>query len=540
MLTQEQKQKLLNAGYSTTKIQAYENYLGGVKQPKSDFRQDVSETVGAVQSSVENRADEFAQIERAQERGEIGGFRSMLQKFGQGVGAATDVIGETIKGVAKSVLSPSQEQAAKRAVTSVAQPALEVTGIQNILEKYEELKATNPNAARDIATAANTVLLGLDLAGFGGAGSATRRGAAEVADIAGRGSRVVADVGTDVGRGAVRLAGAGTSEIGGALTGTSAETLQEAFRAASKGGKTLDSFTKSLRSQITPEEIVNNLTDSLGSLEAARTQRYSQGIQEIGGIAVPTTGLVNNFTNKLKDFGITIKGNQLDFTKSKFSTVPSAQNKIQQAYDELARLGNDANIQRIDTSRQALRNLELAGEDNAARSANSLINEAADILKQAGNRADSRYGEMLGRFSEDIGFTQELRKSLSANDTNTIDATYRKLATALRTNNEQRMALIRELDEIGDGTLLATIAGQQLSEALPRGIFKQIAAGIAGAGVVTGGLTAGLVPALVFASPRVVGEVIRALGIASSKAEVIIKSINDARKVLISSGAIKE
>jgi len=47
-----------------------------------------------------------------------------------------------------------------------------------------------------------------------------------------------------------------------------------------------------------------------------------------------------------------------------------------------------------------------------------------------------------------------------------------------------------------------------------------------------------MLPALTLASPRVVGEFVRSLGIASNKADLIIKAIADAQNVLIKIGAI--
>ena len=112
------------------------------------------------------------------------------------------------------------------------------------------------------------------------------------------------------------------------------------------------------------------------------------------------------------------------------------------------------------------------------------------------------------------------------------------MATALKTNNEQRMALVRELDEATDGAILSQISGQQLSEAMPRGIFRQISAGIAGGAVLTGGLNPALLPGLIFASPRVVGEFARSLGIGARKAQLLIDAVADARGVLLKSGII--
>lgn len=329
-----------------------------------------------------------------------------------------------------------------------------------------------------------------------------------------------------------------TSEIGGALTGTSAETLEQAFIAAKAGGKQLDEYTEALRGEVTPEGLVENLRTSISEISSSRQNLFRDTLSELQDETVSTEIAKNSFVKNLADARVRINPNlTLNFNDSKLKLVTNAQTKIETAWQELSKLPENVSLIELDTTRQAIKGLTLAGDDPSANLANKLVEDAARSTRSAGEQV-SGYKEMLDQFAESSEFLDELTRGLSSGERATIDQTYRRMATALKTNNEQRMALVRELDQMTDGSILSGVAGQQLSEAMPRGIFRQISAGIAGGALLTGGVSAGLLPALVLASPRVTGEFVRALGIGSRKADIAIEAIEETRNVLLKAGII--
>lgn len=329
------------------------------------------------------------------------------------------------------------------------------------------------------------------------------------------------------------------SEISGALTGTSSETLEQAFEAAKTGGKQLDEFTKALRGQTTPELLVNNVRNSVDQVAAQRNQLFRTTLEELGDTVVPTAPAKTQFVRSLSDAGITIdENNALNFANSKLRTVPNAQTKLNQAWQEINAMPETLPLADLDTTRQAVKAIQsISGDEPSANLANMLIDEGVRSVRSAGEQVEG-YGQMLDEFGETSEFLDELQRGLSSGDKATVDQAYRRMATSLKTNNEQRAALVRELDEMTDGAILSQIAGQQLSEALPRGIFRQIMAGTFGTAAIAGTITPALLPTLVFASPRVVGETIRALGIGASKTSEIIEAVAKARDLLIKAGAI--
>lgn len=335
-----------------------------------------------------------------------------------------------------------------------------------------------------------------------------------------------------------RFGGKVASEIQGALTGTSAETIEQAFIAGRKGGKDLEKFTSALRGQTTPEQLANTLQENIATVNAGRQQMFRETLSEFGDVVLDTAPVRTGFVAKLQEAGITVNENGvLDFSKSKLRTVPQAQTKIQQAFSEVTNLPPQASLVDIDTARQAIKAISLTGDDPSANLANKLIDDAVRATRSVGEQVPE-YKTMLDQFAETSDFLDEIQRGLSAGDRATVDQTYRRMATALKTNNEARLALLRELDQATDGAILSNIAGQQLSETLPRGIFRQIAAGMAGGAAITGGLSTAVLPTLVLASPRVSGEFVRALGIGARQADEIIKAVAQARDVLIKGGII--
>lgn len=319
----------------------------------------------------------------------------------------------------------------------------------------------------------------------------------------------------------------------GILSGTSEETITAASQAVSKGGQSKIAFNEALSGNVTPEQIANTLRNAVDTVESTRGAAYTNQLREIAENVVDTSDVTTSFTNKLNKFGIKIVDGVLDFTESKLRTSPSAQTKLVQTFDEVLNLSRKGttNIADIDTTRQALGVLELTGDDASARAANSLIGEAKNSVKEVGLQVEG-YGKLLEDFSESSDFLGQLRKDLMTGDNQTVDQTFRRMVTSLKTNNEQRMALIKELDNVTGSSITSQIAGQQLSEIMPRGIISRILAPALGGAALTGGASLGFIPLLALSSPKVIGQSIRALDLADNVTKVIIDAIVGGQQTL--------
>lgn len=485
--------------------------IEGLELPSQQKQQEEKST-GILQKTGEFLGDAF-------------GGNVVGQKIGTEIAKGT--FGDTVqKFVVGKDLTPEEESlvdkgpSAKEVIADVGRAALNFVPVG----KITGLAAKGLGKLGLGAKVANTVA-GV---GTGGALGAASDVAVQVSEgeeprlglgtALGAGIPAASPLASALGRASTRLMGRSASEITGALTGTSAETIEQAFEATRKGGKDLDTYTSALRGKTTPEAIVNTMRENVALVSSQRNELYSNTLDELGDIAVSTQPAKDSFRKSLSEVGIGIKDDgTLDFTNNKLRTVPNAQAKLQQAWAEISNMPETQTLKQIDTTRQAVKGIAaIAGDEPSANLANMLIEDGVRSVRKAGEQVDG-YGKMLDNFGETSEFLSELERGLSSGDKATIDQAYRRIATTLKTNNEQRMALVKELDEATGGAILSEISGQQLSEALPRGIFRQISAGLAGGAIVTGGVSASMIPALVLASPRVVGEVVRALGLGGSE-----------------------
>lgn len=342
-----------------------------------------------------------------------------------------------------------------------------------------------------------------------------------------------------ISRASAKLAGRGATELTGKLTGTSQETVEQAFLAARQGGKDLDALTNALRGKTTPENLVNNMRESVSLVSQNRSQLFKDTLEELGDSVVSTKPAKDNFMNTLKSVGIAVRDDgSLDFANNKLRNVPNAQSKITQAWAEINNMPDSLSIKDLDTTRQAVKSIaSIAGDEPSANLGNMIIEDATRSVRLAGEQVDG-YGKMLDNFGETSEFLDELSKGLASGDKSTVDQAYRRIATTLKTNNEQRMALVKELDEATGGALLSEIAGQQLSEALPRGLVGTYLAPVVAGGAIAGGASSAILPGLLLASPRAVGEFARSLGLATAKTDALIDAIIEAQNLFIKAGAI--
>lgn len=147
--------------------------------------QDIAQVGSGIKQRINERIDKVQAIEAAGNAGQQGDFRSGTQMIGQGAGAVSDVIGEVVKGGIKAVLPQKAETALKTGVENVVGAVTKIEPVQNLLQKYEELKQTNPALARDIDSALGFASLATDIAGGGVAKQGATAGARTAKTVGG-------------------------------------------------------------------------------------------------------------------------------------------------------------------------------------------------------------------------------------------------------------------------------------------------------------------------------------------------------------------
>jgi PIN domain nuclease of toxin-antitoxin system len=309
----------------------------------------------------------------------------------------------------------------------------------------------------------------------------------------------------------------------GATTGVGGAVTKRMFDAARQGGPRAQQAAQALRGNITPEQIVDDARDALSQIITNRTRTYQQQLAKIaGGLkSYDISPVIKSLDDNLKRFKIEVRNGQLDFSRSTIRFDREAQKEVQTIFDEMRTFGTrpgDRTAVGIDSLKRALGDL-YSKSSNVRAFTQDVKNATRKVLSQV-----KGYDDMTKGYEESTQLIKEIQRGLSLGDQAQTDTAFRKLVSALRVNNEFRQQLIKELDAVSGKELSSQIAGQQMSELLPRGVVRQIGTVGAVGGVATG-FAIPLIKAALFFSPRVVGEILTALGYTARKADQIISKI---------------
>jgi len=217
------------------------------------------------------------------------------ETFGQVLGAlgsaGSNVAGEALIGTGKALIPQEDEES----VSDIAQKAISPIApkIQELQTQLSELEKTDPRTARNIRG-----LLGLTEVVTEFVGGQVLKTPAKLAT---RGIGKVTDIASFVPKKTTQLAGKVGSEVQGALTGTSAQTIQEAFEAGFVGGTKLKNFDTQLRNQASPEKLAENLKNSVDTIYARNQNAYKTGLEAIQDTPVQTNNLASQFAKQLED-----------------------------------------------------------------------------------------------------------------------------------------------------------------------------------------------------------------------------------------------
>ncbi len=334
--------------------------------------------------------------------------------------------------------------------------------------------------------------------------------------IAGKGAKLTFGKATDV-----------TSELLGFETGAGGGAIKEAFNNPSKG------FYEGMRGKASPETIVEEARQALGTAKTQRAASYQSALEGIKNApqTLDILPIKQTLSEQLKKFGIEIDDSgQLNFANSTISDAADKA-KVQQAFEDISRWDrNQKNLAPVgvDTLKRRLGNLYSPTSDVRALTT-ALKSSANQLLKDK----VPGYEAMTKAYSEASDFIDDVTKGLSLGDKTSTDTALRKLASALKQNNEFRQELVSQLEEIGGQDLTGKIAGYNLSAILPRGLFGKIVEGstiYAAFSGLTSLFSLPTLAALASTSPRLIGEVLGALGVAKQQTTKVIQVLSKYNK----------
>jgi hypothetical protein len=327
-------------------------------------------------------------------------------------------------------------------------------------------------------------------------------------------------------------AGNAISETLGSITGAGGGAIKEGLANPSEG------FYSGLRGNSSPAEIVQESKQALNAAKAERTATYQSQLADIKN--APTkldiSPLKAELTKQLNKFGVQVDGKgNLIFDNSTISDSSDI-GKIQQAFDDINRWErSQKNLAPVgvDTLKRRLDNLYSPTSDVRAFTT-ALKSTAGKILKDN----VPGYEQMTKTYQQSTQFIDDVTKGLSLGDKASTDTALRKLSSALKQNNEFRTELVNQLQEIGGKDLTGKIAGYNLSSLIPRSIVGKGADILALYGLAHA-LNPAMFAALATSSPRLVGEVVGALGIAKQNVSGVIEALQKSGASKIAAPTLK-
>jgi hypothetical protein len=310
-------------------------------------------------------------------------------------------------------------------------------------------------------------------------------------------------------------------------TGTGGWVIWKAWEAASQWWPKLAAFKKWLGTSA--DDIVTEAKTALGTVMSDRRAAYEKALTTLKWATekYDIAPVKEWFEKLLTKYGV-LKNSKwtLDFSRS--PALGRFEKDILDMQKVLKGWGKkewDNTLLGIDKLKQTLDQFSRNTQESKVLDAfvTSLRNEA----KTLGSK-NPTYMKMLKDYETSTGFIKELQKWLSLSDKVSTDTAFRKLTSALRTNNEYRKDLIQALDEASGWFLSSKIAGQQMSEILPRGLMKIVTGAGWGYWAITMWVWPAilkLLPAAILTSPRAVQGMLRAAGLPARLIWPLFKAI---------------
>ena len=300
-------------------------------------------------------------------------------------------------------------------------------------------------------------------------------------------------------------AGSLARSIIGGTTGVGDEAINQAFKAGKKGGTDARQFTSNLRGEAPIDEVLSMAKQNLQAIGQQRQQAYRSGMANIkADKSVLSFDGIDDAVSQAQTVG-TFKGRAIN---------DRAAQAVQQVADEVNEWksldpiefhtpeGLDALKQRVGA---VLEGLDPAKEGQARKAVGDVYNS---IKTQIGKQAPE-YSRVMRDYSEASDLIREIEGTLSLGQKARADTAMRKLQSLMRNNVNTsygfRGDLAQQLHAAGGQDIMPALAGQAMSDWMPRGI-QRATAGSGGAGLALTGNIPAAVGLAAVSSPRLVGE----------------------------------
>lgn len=327
-------------------------------------------------------------------------------------------------------------------------------------------------------------------------------------------------------------AGAVASQTLGAATGAGASSVAEAARSGYQTGSKpglnySDAFTQALHGKVSPEQVVQTVTDAIQNIRDTRGSAYQAQLAKLGEntSSHDISPVLDSLQTQLQKFNVRIddKG-QLDFSRSAIANNGTARADIQGVYDTVKDWGSqqgDRTGVGLDTLKKQLG--DFYSDSGQARAfVQGVKGSVSNIL---GNIPG--YSDMTGGYAKASQLLDEIKSATGIGGSSKPDTVFTKLTTAMKGDKELRLQVLKEIEsKTGNKDIMSQIAGTNMQSYIPKGLVGKGMDVSAALGLLAHSFSPEIIPALLTTSPRIVGEFVHALGLGVGKTAEIIRAIN--------------
>lgn len=402
-LTEKQKQ-ILNRYPSFNTGGTAENFRSGLSDESIEstrtevkdafrakgFMADIKGIGTGIKESAINRSDKFGEIDKSVARGDTGTAEALFQKFGQGAGFASDIVGETFLGALKALTPQGIQEKVGDKVTDVATKVAESETAKKLGTWYQNL---DENAQRDLQSIIGIGSLGLDVAGGFLAKKPVTNVAKNVADKTLETSKKAVDFATDITKGTK-----GLDDLGGGIAKDVIDTPSDLLRRAQTNiaeNQARRQAIRELPSQVAQRAVRDDVdildVQRLYNLPKDNNGAYKKLAEVVKQFETGSTSqnplevIGKPVVERLKSLDADIKkfGTQLDTVAEslKGKTLQSSRELLTEADNSLAKLG----ITKVDDGSLSFAGSNIEGLGNANE---NVIKQVYKRLQEATDASD--------------------------------------------------------------------------------------------------------------------------------------------------------
>lgn len=333
----------------------------------------------------------------------------------------------------------------------------------------------------------------------------------------------------------VAAAGRSVAPIVGMTTGVGTEAARQAVRAGLEGGDIGQLFKENLRGNVPAETVLEVAKQNLAAINAAKQAEYRANMA-----AVKADTSILNFSGI--DKAINTAENIATFKgQVRNKNAADAVAAIRAEVDNWKSLdpAQFHTPEGLDALKQKIGGI-LENIPYEQRTARTVAGGVYDSIKKEITNQAPEYAKTMKAYSDASDLIREIERSLSLGQKASADTAMRKLQSLMRnnvqTNYGQRISLAKELEAAGGREMMPALAGQAMSEIVPRGLQRATAGPSVLGAFGTGGLPAAAGMAAI-SSPRLMGEALYGAGVVGRGASRVAGALPDANYPAISNAA---